>query len=232
MPVKKSFLRPVEDEELERKRNKLKSILEEKLPEVLGQELETIKEKEEAKPKAKIELSEDGKIFITHKYDANLVDKYHFLKQIKYNRDFKVWECSIKDADYETCRFFFKIFKEIPRFDWLISDEAFKAIKKRTDWHEKNMRESKEIKELKSKLDVDIDVSHMKLTPFPYQKVGMSFLNKINGVGMLGDSMGLGKSIQAIGYSTLNNLHTVIVCPASLKYNWKKKWKNSHPKLQ
>lgn len=150
------------------------------------------------------------------------MDKYHFIKQIKWNKDFKTWECNIKDADYETCRFFFKIFKEIPRFDWLISDEAFKAIKKRVDWHEKNMRESKEIKELKSKFDTDIDLSHMKLTPFPYQKVGVAFLNKVDGVGMVGDSMGLGKTLQAIGYTSLNNLHTVIVCPASLKYNWKK----------
>lgn len=220
--VKKSFLRPVEDEELERKKNKLKSILDDKLPEVLAEEMEEVKEKEEAKPKAKIELSEEGKIIITHKYDANLIDKYHFIKQIKYNKPLKVWECNIKDADYETCRFFFKIFKEIPRFEWLISDEAVKAIKKRTAWHEKNMRESKEIKELKSKHDTDIDLSHMKLTPFPYQKVGIAFLNKVGGVGMVGDSMGLGKSAQAIGYTSLNNLHTVIVCPASLKYNWQK----------
>lgn len=218
---KKTYLRPIEDEELERKKNKLKSILNDSLPEEIGKELETIKEKEESKPKAKIELIEDM-ITISHKYDANLIDKYHFIKQVKFNKNTKNWECNIKEADYETCRFFFKIFKEIPRFEWLISDDAYKAIKKRSDWHEKNMRESKEIKELKSKLDTNIDLSHMKLPPFPFQKVGIEFLNKINGIGMVGDTQGLGKTSQAIGYTSLNNLHTIIVCPASLKYNWKK----------
>lgn len=219
---KKSYLRPVEDDELERKKNKLKSLLADNQPEAMAQEMEPLQEKVEAKPKAKIELSDEGKIFITHKFDANLIDKYHFIKQIKFNKDFKVWECNIKDSDYETCRFFLKIFKDIPRFEWLISEDAFQAIKARVDWHEKNMRESKEIKELKALVDIDIDLSHMKIPPYPYQKVGISFLNKVAGVGILGDQMGLGKSLQAIGYFSLNKLHTVIICPASLKYNWKK----------
>lgn len=219
---KKSYLRPVLDDELERKKNKLKSLLSDAQPEAIAQEMEPLQEKVEAKPKAKIELSAEGKIFITHKYDTNLIDKYHFIKQIKFNKEFKVWECNIKDADYETCRFFLKIFKDIPRFEWLISEDAYQAIKNRVDWHEKNMRESKEIKELKAQVDADIDLSHMKIEPYPYQKVGISFLDKVKGVGLLGDSMGLGKSGQAIGYTSLNNLHTIVVCPASLKYNWKK----------
>lgn len=221
-PPKKSYLRPVEDEELERKKQKLHSILSENQPEALAQEMEPLQEKVESKPKATINLSEDGKIHITHKYFANAVDKYHFIGQIKWNKPLNAWICNIKDADYETCRFFFKVFKEIPHFEWLISDDAFKAIKERVDWHENKMRENKEIKELKSQLDVDIDLSHMKIEPYPYQKVGISFLNKVEGIGMIGDSMGLGKTLQSIGYVSLNNLHTVVVCPASLKYPWKK----------
>lgn len=217
---KKSYLIPVEDEELERKKRKLNAVLNDELPEEIAKEKEEVKEKTEAKPKAKIEITDDGVITLIHKYDQRVIPKYHFIKQIKFNRGLKRWECNIGDADYETCRFFFKIFKEIPQFDWLISDEAIKAIKKKTQAHEKLMRESKEVRELKSKKDIDIDLSHMKMEPYPYQKVGIAFLNKVNGVGMIGDSMGIGKSLQAIGYTSYNKLHTVIVCPASLKYNW------------
>lgn len=219
---KKSFLRPIEDEELERKKAKLKALLKDDysaLDAIDGKEKEI--EKQEPKPKARIEF-EEGKVLISHKYNVSLVEKYHFIKQIKFNKINKKWECLISDADYETCRFLFKVFKEVPEYDWLISEEAFKAIKNRIVFHEKNMKVSKEIKEIKAKEDIDIDLSHMKIPPFPYQKVGVYFLNKIGGVGMVGDSMGLGKSNQAIGYTSLNNLHTIIVCPASLKYNWKK----------
>lgn len=217
----KSYLKPVEDEELERKKAKLKAILHGDRVEAVLPEVAIEKEKVVAKPKAKIEMQESGNISITHKYDQNLVDKYHFIKEIKWNSGFKYWECNIKNADYETCRFFFKIHKEIPRFDWLISDEAFKAVKARIDWHENQLRKNKEIKELKEKKDINLDLSFMKMEPYPYQKVGIAFLNKIHGVGMVGDSMGLGKTLQAIGYTAQNNLRTVIVCPASLKYNWK-----------
>ena len=219
---KKSFLRPIEDEELERKKAKLKALLKDDYSAVDAIDgKESLVEKGQNKPKARIEF-EDGKILISHIYNVSLVEKYHFIKQIKFNRTNKKWECLIADADYETCRFLFKVFKEVPEYEWLISEDAFKAIKSRIAFHEKNMKVNKEIKEIKTKEDVDIDLTHMKIPPFPYQKVGIYFLNKVQGIGMVGDSMGLGKSNQAIGYTSLNNLHTIIVCPASLKYNWKK----------
>lgn len=200
----KSYLKPVEDEELERKKAKLKAILHGDRVEAVLPEVAIEKEKVVAKPKAKIEMQESGNISITHKYDQNLVDKYHFIKEIKWNSGFKYWECNIKNADYETCRFFFKIHKEIPRFDWLISDEAFKAVKARIDWHENQLRKNKEIKELKEKKDINLDLSFMKMEPYPYQKVGIAFLNKIHGLGMVGDSMGLGKcqSNQVLSYGS------------------------------
>lgn len=64
----------------------------------------------------------------------------------------------------------------------------------------------------------------------PYQKAGISYSLSRNNV-LIADDMGLGKTIQAIGIinSTVkdNNYKALIICPASLKFNWKKeceKW--------
>lgn len=68
------------------------------------------------------------------------------------------------------------------------------------------------------------DFSTMKLQPYPYQKIGISFLVH-NKKGLIGDTMGLGKSCQALG--AFHHLHKngktkrmLVICPASLKYQW------------
>lgn len=62
----------------------------------------------------------------------------------------------------------------------------------------------------------------------PYQKVGIHWASQRKS-SLIADEMGLGKTIQAIG--AINNIewvrHVLIVCPASLKLNWKReleKW--------
>ena len=66
------------------------------------------------------------------------------------------------------------------------------------------------------------------LAYLPYQRAGIAFaMNRKN--TLIGDEMGLGKTIQAIGI--INSIENfgggVIVCPASLRLNWKReieKW--------
>lgn len=60
-----------------------------------------------------------------------------------------------------------------------------------------------------------------------YQKDGVIFVDQHKGKALIGDEMGLGKTIQAIGYYLLHpELRPVLViCPASLKYNWRKEIK-------
>jgi SWI/SNF-related matrix-associated actin-dependent regulator 1 of chromatin subfamily A len=61
---------------------------------------------------------------------------------------------------------------------------------------------------------------------FGYQKKGIRLIRRFNGRVLLADEMGLGKSIQAITYAMEENAFPVIViCPASLKYNWQKEWR-------
>ena len=64
---------------------------------------------------------------------------------------------------------------------------------------------------------------------YPFQYVGVAFVEAANGRAMIGDEMGIGKTIQAIAYSVLHHEQwpVLVVCPANVKYNWAKeitKW--------
>ena len=66
----------------------------------------------------------------------------------------------------------------------------------------------------------------LKVPLYPYQKEGIRFAYQA-GKAIIADEMGLGKTIQAIGTAELmkkNKLvgSVLIVCPTSLKYQWKK----------
>jgi superfamily II DNA or RNA helicase len=65
----------------------------------------------------------------------------------------------------------------------------------------------------------------LKVPLFPYQKEGVAFA-AYSGRCLLADEMGLGKTIQAIGASEilrreLGLQKVIVVCPTSLKYQWK-----------
>ncbi len=65
----------------------------------------------------------------------------------------------------------------------------------------------------------------MKLTLYPYQKVGVKFVDRAGGRCLIADAPGLGKTVQAIGYAQLHNLKTLIVCPLSVTINWQREIK-------
>lgn len=64
----------------------------------------------------------------------------------------------------------------------------------------------------------------------PYQRVGVQFLINSKGKAILADTMGLGKSFQALAYVAHENIKkTLVICPASVKYSWESetsKWTN------
>ena len=67
---------------------------------------------------------------------------------------------------------------------------------------------------------------------YPYQLVGAKFLEMSNGNGMVNDTVGLGKSAQALSY-LFNHPEmrpAIIVCPASVKYQWEEYCREWIPK--
>lgn len=68
------------------------------------------------------------------------------------------------------------------------------------------------------------------IRPYPYQEEGIRFAARA-GRSIIADEMGLGKTIQAIGTAALYLKEglvgsVLVICPTSLKYQWKREIKN------
>lgn len=84
-----------------------------------------------------------------------------------------------------------------------------------------------ELLEKSASVDADVDIPTLSGTLMPYQKAGVSYANSV-GRCLIADQMGLGKTVEAIATLEMaNSFPAVIVCPASLKENWRReinKW--------
>jgi SWI/SNF-related matrix-associated actin-dependent regulator 1 of chromatin subfamily A len=86
---------------------------------------------------------------------------------------------------------------------------------------------------LKQSKDSNLEIKGIKGNLFPYQKIGVEFFINSGGRAMNADPMGVGKTLQALGYVAHQNIQkTLVVCPACVKYNWQnevKKWTHLKP---
>ena len=84
-----------------------------------------------------------------------------------------------------------------------------------------------ELLEKSASVDSDIEVSNLSGTLMPYQKAGVSYASTV-GRCLIADQMGLGKTVEAIAALEFkDSFPAVVVCPASLKENWRReisKW--------
>jgi hypothetical protein len=91
---------------------------------------------------------------------------------------------------------------------------------------QKRLAETRAISEKATAVESDFNLEHFghgkELMPF--QSAGLEFAEATGGNCMIADSMGLGKTIQALAYLQLHpeQRPAVIVCPASLKLNWQR----------
>lgn len=90
--------------------------------------------------------------------------------------------------------------------------------------YSQRQRRLADILRLKSdSLDIEgEDYSFLKKPPYDYQKQAVKFFEINDGKAILGDQPGVGKTLSAISYAAKHKYKTLIVCPTSLKLNWKK----------
>lgn len=84
-----------------------------------------------------------------------------------------------------------------------------------------------ELLEKSASTDADVEIATLSGTLMPYQKAGVAYASSV-GRCLIADQMGLGKTVEAIATLEMRDAFpAVIVCPASLKENWRReitKW--------
>jgi SWI/SNF-related matrix-associated actin-dependent regulator 1 of chromatin subfamily A len=147
-------------------------------------------------------VEKENKFLIQFDYSRRIAQAIVKLPGVEYNPKYRRWECPAVHA---------------------ASVLAFGAIygfilperKSRRSVFSEPVTELPELKE-------EID---LKMQLFPYQKNGVAYALE-KGSCIMGDAPGLGKTAQAIAAVCARNLFPcLVICPASLKYNWLLEWK-------
>jgi len=133
-------------------------------------------------------------IKLTFKFSFDLLDKVRSLPGRKYYSQEKYWTVPI-----------------YPKTIHLLKEWGFELDERIREVLENRKRDKLKISRFKGEL-------------YPFQKDGVAFVEANNGKALIADDMGLGKTIQSIAWIQMHPELTpvLIVCPASLKLNWKK----------
>ena len=137
------------------------------------------------------------------------------LEQFKYEIDGRKWNGEQKYWEFPAVHLP-KLQKLFPTATF--SDSAKKLLGKLTERRE----HLDEIRELE---DTNFEIPGLQLKLYPYQRVGVRFVDRAGGRCLIADAPGLGKTVQAIAYGQLHNLKTLIVCPLSVVVNWQREIK-------
>jgi SWI/SNF-related matrix-associated actin-dependent regulator 1 of chromatin subfamily A len=146
-------------------------------------------------------LTEDGKVIMP--FDREALPLLRAMPGARWNPENKCWTVSLAPGDLPRVVELAKELKlEIP--DSILSKRA------------EGTSASRDAKERASRDGL-----------YEFQRVGVEFL-ALHDHALLADDMGLGKSLQAL-VALPQNARAIIICPASLKYNWEEeigKWRN------
>ena len=155
------------------------------------------------------------KLIITFPYNTALVEIMQKFDSRKFDNKTKEWSIPINHIVKVLEKLTPLGFKTTTTIQKLYSKE--KAKEKKLERIRNNIFNDAEKKILKS----------INLPLFPFQKIGTGYMCTINSC-VLGDEPGLGKSIQVLAVSKIKKAKKIlIICPSSLKLNWKdeiEKW--------
>lgn len=148
---------------------------------------------------------------ISFPYNPTLVEIVKQMGKRKFDRERKLW---IADQDITNAE---TIYHLIDNYGFTADNDVIPILESLINGYETNLIES-------NSSSAEIEVEGLALSLYPFQKAGVKYAVKNKRV-FIADEMGLGKTVQAIAtIQKLNAYPAIIVCPASLKYNWAKEW--------
>ena len=158
-------------------------------------------QQEKVKQMNVVKKVDDRTMEIRYKFDPEILQLVKTLPGRRFHPDKKYWTAMITAGSI----------KKLKDAGFVIDTEL-----------EKLLHQAEEIEK-------EIEVSGLKKQLFPFQKVGVAFIEKRNGRALIADEMGLGKTIQAAAWLQLHpeKRPAIILCPASLKLNWAKELRDT-----
>ncbi len=152
-------------------------------------------------------------ICVSFAYDRDLLERFKFeIDGRRWDKDNKHWTVPAPQLP-----------KLIELFGGTQNVQATDDVKRL--YREERARR-KDLNEIRSKDDSDeiktqLD-SILNLPLYHYQNVAVEFIDRAGGRAMDADQMGLGKTATAIGYATLRDLKTLVICPKSVVIGWQR----------
>lgn len=153
------------------------------------------------------------KLAVNFPYDIDIINRLRDIDGARWDKINRVWTVKPTIGNIPSIL-------ALQKIGFSLSVEAEKSISYITG-------QAKETTENSKAIDSDIEVTGLGGELLPFQRAGVAYVSKIKRC-FIGDEPGLGKTIMAL--ATIQNLKTfpaIVICPASVKYNWEReaqKW--------
>lgn len=155
-------------------------------------------------------ISKRGMAVIKFPYDPEIIAEVKKLPQ-------RIWDIKKK---HWTAPITIGVLELADKYEFEVEDSVREKILELT-------KKSTELLVQSTSTDADINIPTLNGTLMPYQKAGVAYAGSV-GRCLIADQMGLGKTVEAIAALEYRDAFpAIIVCPASLKENWKReinKW--------
>lgn len=149
---------------------------------------------------------EGDKFAIKFPYDPNLVESVRAITGRTYRPKDKTWLVPV--TSYEEV-------KRLTDHGFTLTPEAQSTIDETSQRLQDNMKAS-------ASVEADLLIPELSGTLYPFQKAAVAYAVRNKSV-FIADEMGLGKTIEALAtLQATSSFPAAVVCPASLKLNWKR----------
>lgn len=169
-----------------------------------------------------VTVEKDGILLGIPRADATTRERVKTINGRKWMNDMKVWRIALSEAH--------TLIKKLGdnhqlSITMMANDTIMSQVKGKAERiaisSASSLSDDEVVEDMRVRLAEMFPVGHEL---YPFQYAGVRFAELADGRALIGDDMGVGKTIQAIGYAALHQEYwpVLVVCPANVKYNWLK----------